>query len=166
MSLQPSNFAEAKVKFKPMARSPMKRRAPKPKKKKVKISTLKKKAWTEFSIFIRTRDADRFGYVLCVTCEVRKHWKEVDAGHFIAGRLNNNLFDERGCHAQCKNCNGPKAGNGPMYYKFMLQAYGQQIIDDLLRQNDLTHKWLPGQLESIAEKYRLINSFNSLLTDA
>ena len=168
MSLRPSTIEEARAQFKPMSRSRIKRgkplsRAVKPKKKKkVKISSLKKRAWTEFSIYIRTRHAEPDGYVFCVTCGVRKHWKTVDAGHFIAGRLNSNLFDERGCHAQCKNCNGPKAGNGPRYYQFMLKTYGQEVIDELLSQNDQTHKWLPGELESIARKYAEINSRHPL----
>lgn len=163
MSLNPSNYAEAKARFKPMKRKPIVRKSPKAKKKKkIKVSTLKNKAWTEFSIFIRQRGADRDGFNVCCTCETRKPWKELQAGHFIAGRLNSNLFDERGCNVQCSTCNVIKAGNGPMYYKFMLRIHGQEIIDELLQQNDLTRKWLPGELESIAKRYAEINSTNPL----
>lgn len=144
-----------------MKRSGFKRKPTK--KKKVKVSTLKNKLWAEFSKYIRTRGANADGMNHCVTCWTIKHWKELQAGHFIAGRLNSNLFDERGCHPQCSLCNVIKAGNGPMYYKFMLKTYGQEVIDELLTQNDQTRKWLPGELESLLEKYSSLNRENPLL---
>lgn len=169
MSLGPKTFQEAGENFKPLARKSMKRgsaikrRSPKPKKKKIKISTLKNRAWTEFSIFIRLRGADSEGMNRCVTCRVSKHWKQLQAGHFIAGRLNSNLFDERGCNPQCYSCNVGKHGNGVMYYKFMQRTHGEAVIDELIRQNDITQKWLPGQLESIRGKYAGLNKFNPLI---
>jgi hypothetical protein len=36
------------------------------------------------------------------------------------------------------------------------------VIDEMLTQNDQTHKWLPGELESIAKRYAEINSINPL----
>lgn len=165
-------FEEAKANFKPMARSRISRTAPlrckaakKAKKKRVKISTLKKRAWAEFSIFIRTRGANEAGMNRCVTCEALKHWEELQAGHFIAGRLNANLFDERGCHAQCYPCNIGKHGNGVMYYRFMQRTYGEPVIEELIQQNDTTKKWLPGELESIREKYAALNKTNSLVNN-
>jgi hypothetical protein len=171
VSLSPSSYTEAQASYKPMKRSAIKRGSPlgrttrrtiKRKVKKPKVSTLKKKAWHEFSIFIRTRRADEHGFVNCVTCGARKHWKTVDAGHFLAGRLNNNLFDERGCNEQCKNCNGPRAGNGAMYYRWMSANHGEAVIDELIRLNDQTHKWQPGELEAIAAKYKALNDANPL----
>jgi len=136
------------------------------KKKRLTTGQLKKRTWKEFSIFIRTRGADAEGFVCCATCGVKKHWKEIQAGHFIAGRLNSNLFDERGVHPQCGLCNVVKKGNGPKYYQFMESTYGKEVIDELMRQNDQTHKWLPGELESIWHKYRDLNATNPLLSEA
>lgn len=145
-----------------MKRSKFKRKPAK--KKKVKVSTLKNKLWVEFSKYIRTRGANADGMNHCVTCWAIKPWKELQAGHFIAGRLNSNLFDERGCHPQCSLCNVVKSGNGPMYYKFMLKTYGQDVIDELLAQNTQTRKWLPGELESLLEKYSSLNKTNFLFS--
>lgn len=188
MSLNPESFEAAQLTFKPMKRSRIARKASlggktplrstsrkqslsrgaakKPKKKK-KLTTgqWKKKAWKEFSIFIRTFDANAQGMVQCCTCSSVKHWKELQAGHFIAGRLNSNLFEERGVHAQCGLCNVVKKGNGPAYYKFMLALYGQEVIDELMRQNDQTHKWLPGELQGLFEKYKALNAANPLMKD-
>lgn len=164
-------FEEAKANFKPMARKPIKRggklklkAVKKTKKKRVSVSSLKKKAWAEFSVYVRTQGADTEGMNRCVTCQIKKHWQELQAGHFLAGRLNSNLFDERGCHPQCYSCNVGKHGNGVMYYRFMQRAYGEQVIEELIQQNDKTKKWLPGELVSIREKYFALNQQNPLIT--
>lgn len=172
MSLSPKTFEEALAKHKPMRRSRMAaktsltargRSNPKKKKKKLTDGQLKKRVWKEFSIFIRTRYADKDGMVSCVTCDARKHWKEMQAGHFVRGRLNANLFDERGCQIQCYVCNIHYQGNVVHYYRFMSLRYGDRIIDELLAQNSTTKKWAGGELLALLEKYKGLNASNPLL---
>lgn len=139
--------------------------ARKKKVRRVKISTLKRKAWVEFSIFIRTKGADENGFNTCVTCGERKPWKELQAGHFIRGRLNANLFDERGVWPQCYSCNVGAQGNVVLYYKVMLAKFGQDTIDELIAQNNKTRKWLPGELQALFEKYRNLNAANPLVKE-
>jgi len=127
------------------------------KKRGTGTKSLKKKAWKQFSMFIRLREADFEGYVLCFTCPKRGFWKEMQAGHFVRGRLNANLFDERGCQAQCYSCNIHRQGNVIVYYKMMLLKYGEETTEEVIRQNNETKKWLPGELASIIEKYRILN---------
>lgn len=135
----------------------------KKKAKRPKTSQLKKKAWTQFSIFIRTRRADRFdGTTKCCTCSARKHWKEMQAGHFLRGRLNANLFDERGVNEQCYGCNVGRDGNVVEYYIWMLANHGQEVIDELRTKNNVTHKWEPGELLALFERYRDLNKLNPL----
>lgn len=179
MSLQPATYEialeRAQARRKPrtplrsrstLKTSPARRRAPKKKRKKrLTTGQLKKRAWREFSIFIRARGADSEGMVKCCTCGSVKHWKQMQAGHFIPGRLNNNLFSESGTNAQCSFCNVVRNGNGPRYYQFMLAKHGQEVIDDLMLRNDQTHKWLPGELQSLWEKYKALNALNPLLKD-
>lgn len=180
MSLNPANYEQAKIDFKPMRRSGMARKASlrgktslkatgrkqKPIKKKVKrlsVGKLKKKVWTEFSIFIRTRGADEAGINKCVTCGISAHWKTLQAGHFIRGRLNSNLFSERGCWAQCYGCNVGRQGDVVIYYKVMLFKYGQEVIDELIQQNERTHKWQAGELEGLLERYKTLNANNPVV---
>lgn len=151
---------------KPLRRDGIKRKAAKKKARRVKVSTLKNRAWKQFSIFIRSEGADPDGFNKCVTCDVRKHWKELQAGHFIRGRLNSNLFDERGVWPQCYSCNVGAQGNVVIYYKFMLEKFGQQTIDELILQNNTTRKWLPGELQEICKKYGALNDANPLLREA
>lgn len=180
-NFQPSSFAEAKEAFRPLKRSRMKnptqpmarskkKRPTAPggsvrgkRKKKLTTGQLKKKVWKEFSIYIRTRDANSEGYVKCFTCMDKLHWKETQAGHFIRGRLNANLFAEKGCHAQCHRCNIHFQGNVVVYYKKMLAKYGQEVIDELIEQNNQTRKWQAGELESLLEHYKGLNAINPLL---
>lgn len=107
-------------------------------KKKTEKQKAKDKAWTAFSIYIRTRDCLRFSgspdLGKCVTCNTVRPFKELQAGHFIQGRSNSVLFDERIVYTQDYSCNGNppfgKGGNYVEYYVFMLEEWGQIMIDE------------------------------------
>lgn len=129
-------------------------------KKEPNLKKAKKAAADAFSAYIRIRDSvnttgggkrvqgkDGRGYIpdsvkgwqaLCCTCG--KSYPVggvgcIQAGHFVPGRGNGVLLDERGCHAQCYNCNIRLKGNWPEYYRFMLSRYGQGVIDELLEKS-------------------------------
>ncbi|NBQ17666.1 recombinase, partial [bacterium] len=44
--------------------------------KKRSLSTVKKELDRVFSEFIRKRDADLDGYITCVSCKKKVHWKD------------------------------------------------------------------------------------------
>ena len=106
--------------------------------KKTSRAKAKDKAWVAFSRFIRTRDCIRFsGYPdrgQCVTCKANKLFTELQAGHFIGGRGNAVLFDERIVYSQCYYCNAkpPRGlgGNYVEYFVFMEQEWGREKIDE------------------------------------
>lgn len=98
------------------------------------VSQLKTKCWELCSEYNRRKDADWRGYAKCCTCPTIKQWKEGDAGHFLGGRTNGILFDDRGIHFQCKPCNGFRGGEQAIYKDFMLERYGQEVIDELYAQ--------------------------------
>ena len=79
----------------------------KKKKKHKGVKYWKRRAWAEFSKFIRTRDTTNLG-TFCYTCEKWFPYEESEAGHFQDGRFKEYLFDERQVHAQCKRCNHKK----------------------------------------------------------
>ena len=130
------------------------------KKKKPTLGQIKRKTWAMFSLYIRTRDALRTTgtteYALCITCDRKYPLKAVgglQAGHFITGRHNSVLFDERNVHAQCYGCNVGKKGNMVVYYKKMLEMYGQDVIDEL------------EQLDKVNRQYKvweLLDLYNEL----
>jgi hypothetical protein len=133
------------------------------KKKKPSVSQTKKKVWVQFSIFIRTRGADSEGWNTCVTCGVRKFWRDLQAGHFIRGRLNATLFNETGVWPQCYGCNVGAQGNVVLYYKWMLARFGQGTIDRLIEQNNHTHKWGATELGDLFTRYSSLNKNNPLV---
>ena len=101
-------------------------------------SQAKKKAWAAFSKYIRARDAYRTtGFeenAICVTCGKMYPTTGrgcIQAGHFIPGRSNGALFEEKGVHAQCYGCNGYGRGKQHIYQKFMLETYGNKVILEL-----------------------------------
>lgn len=101
--------------------------------KKVKnIQTLKKDLWKVFSEWIRRKDADFNGYATCVTCGIRKHWKELDAGHYIAKTAGLSVyFEEKNVHPQCTACNRFRHGNLAQYALYLKGKYGDQILEEL-----------------------------------
>lgn len=118
-------------------------------------SSLKKKAWNTFSLWIRTKYADWKGYVACVTCGVTKPIKAMQAGHFIAGRMNSILFDERGVHPQCYSCNIGKHGNTLEYLDFMKKKYGMKVVNELRTNSRKPRSWKTGELEELIERYKI-----------
>lgn len=126
--------------------------------KKTTVTSVRKKAWAEFSRFIRLRDAARYGahgYVPCATCGTTKHWKEQQAGHFIPQAQGNAVrFDEKNVNTQCYRCNINLGGNGPEYYPFMVAKYGEDVIDDLKRRAKTTKKFTVTELEEMRITYR------------
>jgi len=78
----------------------------------------------------------------------------MQAGHFIGGRNNSILYDERGVHAQCYGCNVGKKGNIVKYYKFMLKEYGQEVIDDLEHLSGQVKQMKAFEHLEVFEKYK------------
>jgi len=132
----------------------MKSNKPIIKKSKLKISSLKAKAWKLFSEWTRRKWADKDGFVACCTCHKTFHWKSLQAGHFISGRGNSILFDERGTNPQCYGCNCHKHGDWPNYYEFMTALYGPEVIEDLKKTSRIARKFTPEELQSLIEKYK------------
>jgi hypothetical protein len=95
--------------------------------RKISRKGLIKKLDKVFSEYIRQRFA-KDGWVQCVTCGTRKHWKEVDAGHFVSRRHYSTRWDPSNVHVQCKKCN--IFGNGENYLmgKYIDQTYGIQLV--------------------------------------
>lgn len=104
------------------------------KKKLLSISKLKKKLWTEFSLYIRTRDK-----FICFTCGKKGEGSGIHAGHFIskaAGGLAL-YFNEDNCHAQCYHCNINLGGNQWEYG----QRLGVEKVNELFQLKNEVWKW-------------------------
>lgn len=127
-------------------------------KRKLKVSTEKRKAWDAFSLYVRTKeclettgtpDSGR-----CITCGAIRPRQLLDAGHFIAGRTNGILYDERGVHIQCKQCNGFREGAREEYYPWMLAHYSEAVVSELCYLRKHPHKMSALDHRAVKEKYQ------------
>ena len=112
-------------------------------KKPKTTSQLKKKLDKVFSEWVRQRDADRNGLNSCVCCGVRKHWKELQAGHYISRSHLSLRFDERNVWPCCLACNVFKSGNIPAFAIFLEKKYGHGILQELIKEGRKITKYFP-----------------------
>ena len=136
-------------------------------------STPKTKAWTAMSRYIRLRDAlaycqehnidtqqfarpeDIIGR--CATCGAVKSWYRMHAGHFISRGLGGSsgvYFDERNVHLQCAGCNAFKQGAPSEFKIFMLDKYGQGVVDELERKRHIPPDFGALAMKATAQYYR------------
>lgn len=128
-----------------MRRSPLKKTSSQLK------AIAKRKAWTEFSIFIRRRDP------FCITCGA----KTTEAGHFIHQISMLELyFDPTVVNGQCGRCNRWLHGNLGVYAVELDKKYGagtaEKLLDKVEKRNKLpraTQKFY----EELYEKYKKKN---------
>ena len=110
----------------------------------------KKGVWKKFSIYIRTRDADWRGYCTCISCGVFKHWKEMQAGHFIHN-TNACYFDERNVNAQCPFCNTFKHGNLHYYKRNLELKIGEEAVKELMDTKWKPHPFTQKELKEVLD---------------
>jgi hypothetical protein len=142
----------------PLKRTAIKRKQTKkksPRTKKKSLRSLKKKAWELLSKAIRLeRRQGPARLVECVSCQRQMPWKQIQAGHFIDGRFNSILFDERGIHPQCSMCNVVYNGRKEEYFIYMERTWGREIIDDLRAQRNRQVNFTTEDLEAMIKQYQ------------
>ena len=130
----------------------------KPPKKRPTVAKVKKKVWAVFSEYIRTRDCLRTtgcaSFGLCITCGKRYHFKLLQAGHFVPGRHNANLFSEKGTHAQCYNCNINLRGNTLEYRRQIIKLYGEGADEEIERDAGVIKKFTVPELSDLLTYYK------------
>lgn len=114
-----------------------------------------------FSLYIRQRNAVD-GFVKCVTCNQpqTKHWKEVDAGHFVSRRHYATRWSPINVHVQCKSCNGFRAGENYIMGKYIDKTYGFGTADELISKSRQIQKFSNTDLEEMIEEYK--NKVNNI----
>ena len=118
------------------------------------MAKLKAAAARDLQKAIRMEAASDSGYCTCVSCGKIDHYKKMHAGHFVSGRSNGVLFDERNIAPQCPRCNLWLSGNQEMYYQYMLECHSQEVIDEILRNRNREVRFTREQLEEMRAGYR------------
>jgi hypothetical protein len=110
---------------------------------------LKEKAWKCISLFIRRNGADCNGINSCYTCGVRKHYKELNAGHFHHNKLD---FDTRNLKPQCVHCNKFLRGNLAVYATHLMEELGEEGMKQLLKDSN-TKTYSCRELKQVIQLY-------------
>lgn len=114
---------------------------------------LKKKLDQVFSEYIRRRAADSNGMIRCVCCGKTLPWKEAQNMHYV-GRANmNTRWDEKNCYPGCLRCNVMMNGNYPAYTKYLLDSYGAEWLQELIKRGQEIRKWSVEELKRMVVKY-------------
>lgn len=121
--------------------------------KKVKRSTLKKKAWAEFSRYIRKSHADELGWVKCYTCGNTGLWNKFQAGHGIGGRNNAVLFMEEVVRVQCVGCNVFGRGQYRIFKRKLIEELGIDEYDRLVKESNKVVQFKEKDFIELEKKY-------------
>jgi len=114
---------------------------------------------------VRLKAADDHGMAQCATCNTRKHYKEMDGGHYIGRRWTATKILEENIHCQCKACNGFQGGALDRYTLFMIDFYGREFVDELQILKHQTKKYGRQEiLDIIAELKHDIKELESKFT--
>lgn len=99
----------------------------------------KKRAWDNFSRYIRLRDCiegtGTSEYGICITCSARLPFKELQCGHAIPGRGNSILLDDTICAAQCMRCNIWLHGQHGIFALKIIDKYGREYYETAIRRS-------------------------------
>jgi hypothetical protein len=121
----------------------------------------KKKAWEWFSKYIRLRDAlnttGTKDSCRCITCgRIYPSFGVgcIQAGHFISGRNNSVLIDEKFVFGQCYHCNVGLKGNWVPYRRKMIELYGEEEVKKVEDRQGKTLPMKAYQWEELAELYK------------
>lgn len=101
-------------------------------KKKPTLKSLKNKAWSLCSEFVRRSHADEGGTVSCYTCGKLMHWKESHAGHAIPGRHNAVLLDTEIIRPQCPRDNVMMGGRYEIFTAKLIRENGLEWFESKL----------------------------------
>ena len=122
--------------------------------KKVSLTKLKKRAWAQFSKYIRLKYADKNGMECCYTCGKKAHWKQMQAGHGIGGRNNSVLFMEEVVRPQCAGCNLWGGGKYSIFAEKLISEYGPIAYAKFVKKSNETVVYKAYNYEAIYEAYK------------
>ena len=122
------------------------------KKSKTENALLKDKLWELCKTIIRKRDGK-----VCFICGKKglsgAGWH---TGHFIPSSTCGAYlrFDLRNLHSSCYYCNINLGGNGAMFYKRLVEVYGQEFVDRIFQDKQVYAKVDKIFYENKIEEYK------------
>ena len=120
------------------------------------ISKLKKELDKWFSLYIRLREANEYGYCQCFTCGKVGHYKTggMQNGHFQSRKHMATRFDEENCQVQCVACNMFRQGEQFKFGMNLDAKYGEGKAEELEYLARTIHKVSRVEYEEQISYYR------------
>lgn len=123
-------------------------------KKLPNLSSLKKKADTLFSTYIRTKAADHGGIVQCYTCPNEYPIKQIQNGHFVSRTHLSTRWLEENCRPQCMACNVWRRGHYDVFSRNLVKEMGVDILDELNRLKNETKQMKRNDYNELIENLK------------
>ena len=121
--------------------------------RKISRKGLIKKLDTIFSEYIRKKNADKRGFVTCITSGKNYHYSEVDAGHFISRKEMSTRWHEDNVWLQSRYDNRYRYGM-QYVYSLALEKKKQGLPKHLYNESKKTIKYSISDLKEMVEKYK------------
>lgn len=106
------------------------------------------------SLYVRLRDAGPSGDVSCCSCGKVVYWRDVDAGHFIPRQNKSTRYHENNVFGQCRKCNRFDNGNPAGYAKFLINKFGDGILDELIYISHQAKKRTQFEINNLRDYYK------------
>lgn len=107
-----------------------------------------------FSKFIRLRECDEYGIGECFTCDTRKDWKTVDAGHFQSRSKYSTRWDEMNVQFQCRDCNADARGKQYEYGLRLDYHFGEGTAEGILIKSNQMRKFTTAEIKEMTIHYQ------------
>lgn len=125
------------------------------KRKTKTIAKLVEEAAVLLQLLVRLKAADDNGYVSCVVCGVRRHYKnDMQGGHFISRKRTATKLMVEVVHPECAGCNMPGSGHEAGWSRYMLEMYGIEFIEELHTISRTVKKYYRDEVEAIKADFR------------
>lgn len=122
--------------------------------KKKSPKKLRDELWNECKRITRTRYQREDGMWNCFTCSrLIDEPAKAQTGHFIASSVCGAFlrYDLRNLRVQCYNCNINQGGAGAFFYKSLVEENGQEYVDQLFKDKNVSIKadswWFQGKID-------------------
>jgi len=134
--------------------------------KQMTLKQLDDRAWRLFSRLARQLRANSRGICTCATCNTKKPWQEMDAGHYMSRSYSATKYDWDNVWPQCKPCNSgygtrhwaPDESIKASWRTFLDMTLGEGAADDLWRKamDGGSHKPRRTELEAMIFQFEMI----------
>lgn len=123
--------------------------------------TIRTKCLEALQLLARISAADENGWVECVSCGKKDHYKYMQGGHFIPkGHSSYWALREENVHPQCPGCNmfGMRHGTASQAYTIWMQDYyGKDFVQEMIDKKKTLNKISKYEYEEI------LKNFNELI---